>query len=106
MRERNKFGIAIAAMIKIIAITIKSSMSEKPFCLLKRGPPLILEGAGQNRFEVNGVYRIPRFCRGFLLVTIPLPTDSRQQVLDQEGASVLPSDLFDNRSNPLETLSL
>src|SRR5271156_2478404 len=34
MRERSKFGIAIAAMIKMIATTISNSMSEKPFCLL------------------------------------------------------------------------
>ena len=39
MRERKRFGIAIAAMIKMIAITTRSSISEKPFCLLKRGPP-------------------------------------------------------------------
>ena len=28
-----KFGIAIAAMIRMIATTIKSSIREKPFCL-------------------------------------------------------------------------
>src|ERR1700680_4351130 len=30
---RIKFGIAIAAMIRMIATTISSSISEKPFCL-------------------------------------------------------------------------
>src|SRR5437899_5241241 len=30
---RSRFGIAIAAMIKMIATTISSSISEKPFCL-------------------------------------------------------------------------
>src|SRR6202035_1161178 len=30
--DRSKFGIAIAAIIKIIATTIRSSISEKPFC--------------------------------------------------------------------------
>ena len=34
IRERSKFGIAIAAMIKMIATTISNSMSEKPFCFL------------------------------------------------------------------------
>ena len=34
MRARNKFGIAMAAMIKIIATTISNSISEKPFCFL------------------------------------------------------------------------
>jgi hypothetical protein len=29
--ERSKFGIAIAAMIKMIATTINNSISEKPF---------------------------------------------------------------------------
>src|ERR1700746_130811 len=33
--ERSKFGIAMAAIIKMIATTIKSSMSEKPFCLVR-----------------------------------------------------------------------
>jgi hypothetical protein len=28
-------GMAIAAIIKMIATTIKSSISEKPFCLLR-----------------------------------------------------------------------
>jgi len=30
---RNKFGIAMAAMIKMIATTMSSSSIEKPFCL-------------------------------------------------------------------------
>src|SRR5580704_544933 len=34
MRARSKFGIAMAAMIKIIATTISNSISEKPFCFL------------------------------------------------------------------------
>ena len=29
--ERSKFGIAIAAMIKMIATTMSNSISEKPF---------------------------------------------------------------------------
>src|SRR2546425_8953732 len=32
--ERSKLGIAIAAMIKMIATTIRSSISENPFCFL------------------------------------------------------------------------
>jgi hypothetical protein len=32
--ERIKFGIAIAAMIRMIATTISNSISENPFCLL------------------------------------------------------------------------
>src|SRR5262252_6614356 len=34
MRERIRLGIAIAAMIKIIATTISNSINEKPFCVL------------------------------------------------------------------------
>src|SRR5438270_5024165 len=30
---RSRFGMAIAAMIKMIATTISSSINEKPFCL-------------------------------------------------------------------------
>src|SRR5271154_836392 len=33
MRARSKFGIAIAAMIRMMATTISSSINEKPFCL-------------------------------------------------------------------------
>jgi hypothetical protein len=33
--ERSKFGIAIAAMIKMIATTINNSIKEKPFCLFR-----------------------------------------------------------------------
>jgi len=33
MRARNKLGIAIAAIMRIIATTISNSISEKPFWL-------------------------------------------------------------------------
>src|ERR1019366_4849603 len=33
--ERSKFGIAIAAMIRMIATTINNSINEKPFCLFR-----------------------------------------------------------------------
>jgi hypothetical protein len=39
--DRSKFGMAIAAMIKIIATTIRSSINEKPFCLLRMKSPLL-----------------------------------------------------------------
>src|SRR5579863_7562355 len=32
--ERSRFGIAMAAMIRMIATTISNSISEKPFCFL------------------------------------------------------------------------
>src|SRR5205085_6299117 len=40
MRARNKFGMAIAAIIRMIATTIKSSISENPFCfgIIKLSP--------------------------------------------------------------------
>jgi hypothetical protein len=31
IRERSRFGIAIAAMIRMMATTIRSSINEKPF---------------------------------------------------------------------------
>src|SRR5271155_5976635 len=34
MRDRSRLGMAMAAMIKIIATTISNSISEKPFCFL------------------------------------------------------------------------
>jgi hypothetical protein len=33
IRDRRRFGIAMAAMIKMIATTISNSIREKPFCL-------------------------------------------------------------------------
>src|SRR6202030_305633 len=41
--ERIKLGIAIAAMIKIIATTMSNSISEKPFCLLRMCIESLLE---------------------------------------------------------------
>jgi hypothetical protein len=45
MRERSRLGMAIAAMIKMIATTISSSISEKPrepFFIL---PPIEIQSA-------------------------------------------------------------
>src|SRR6266480_3631537 len=36
--DRSKFGIAMAAMIKMIATTIKSSIREKPFSFFMKSP--------------------------------------------------------------------
>src|SRR5260370_23706345 len=36
--ERSKFGMAMAAMIRMIATTIKSSIREKPFCFFMKSP--------------------------------------------------------------------
>src|SRR5258707_15723712 len=33
IRDRSRFGMAIAAMIRMIATTISNSIREKPFCL-------------------------------------------------------------------------
>src|SRR5215470_13888136 len=41
MRARSKFGIAIAAMIRMIATTISSSISEKPLCFRISKFPLV-----------------------------------------------------------------
>jgi hypothetical protein len=38
IRDRRRFGIAIAAMIRIIATTISNSISEKPFCFFILSP--------------------------------------------------------------------
>src|SRR5450432_81786 len=52
MRERSKLGIAIAAMIKMIATTISNSIREKPFCLvmteslLERLPTVFVSARG------------------------------------------------------------
>ena len=35
MRARSRFGIAMAAIIRMIATTIRSSINEKPFCFFK-----------------------------------------------------------------------
>src|SRR5258708_9481924 len=45
IRARSRFGIAMAAMIRMIATTISNSISEKPFCLrmFKMSPRLRFE---------------------------------------------------------------
>src|SRR6266478_5656747 len=42
IRARNRFGIAIAAMIRMMATTISNSISEKPFCFRIQNCPLPL----------------------------------------------------------------
>src|SRR5208282_162132 len=57
IRARNRFGMAIAAMIKMIATTISNSISEKPFCFFKcvtppqGGPDLTTMTVTQFAFE-------------------------------------------------------
>src|ERR1700693_2577173 len=41
MRARSRFGMAIAAIIRIIATTISNSISEKPFCFRISFSPLL-----------------------------------------------------------------
>jgi hypothetical protein len=54
--ERSKLGIAIAAMIRIMATTISSSIRENPFCLLRM---LVTPGIRDNREEYKPTsYRI------------------------------------------------
>src|SRR5215472_15861551 len=48
IRARSKFGIAIAAMIRMIATTISSSISEKPFCFRISKFPLVLVVFGNS----------------------------------------------------------
>jgi hypothetical protein len=38
IRDRRRFGIAMAAMMRIIATTISNSISEKPFCFFILSP--------------------------------------------------------------------
>jgi hypothetical protein len=37
--DRNRFGMAMAAIIRMIATTIKSSINEKPFCRVRLFSP-------------------------------------------------------------------
>src|ERR1700685_805536 len=41
IRARNRFGMAMAAMIRMIATTISNSISEKPFCFRISFSPLL-----------------------------------------------------------------
>src|SRR4029079_4443370 len=52
IRERSKFGIAIAAMIKMIATTMSSSIREKPFCFFIV-PLLASAGSGAARAPIR-----------------------------------------------------
>src|ERR1700719_1990267 len=44
MRARSKFGIAMAAMTRIIATTINNSINEKPFCFAMSCIPSVAVG--------------------------------------------------------------
>src|SRR5215469_753029 len=58
IRARSRFGIAIAAMIKMIATTINSSISENPLCLR------ICFMSPSNRYlkaNRNALESVPRF---------------------------------------------
>src|SRR5580658_4499619 len=49
IRARSKFGIAIAAMIRMMATTISNSISEKPFCFrISLSPPWFLPRRSRN----------------------------------------------------------
>src|SRR5438128_873090 len=80
--ERSKLGMAIAAMIKMIATTIRSSISENPFCFLSMtSSPLIYtscagtqsEGAQRARRKEGGggslgIRSLPRNQQNFYLM--------------------------------------
>src|SRR5580698_2166596 len=77
MRAWIKLGIAIAAMIRMIATTIRSSISEKPFRFTRRGPLSLMSVIivallfGLLPFEVRGVRSAPRleslaYCKALL----------------------------------------
>src|SRR5213595_2745652 len=60
-RARSKFGIAIAAIMRMIATTISNSISEKPFCLrikfvLSLGNGLTCVPPGNSLFEWHSRY--------------------------------------------------
>jgi hypothetical protein len=61
---RSRFGIAIAAMIKMIATTISNSINEKPFCLrISKFPPDFSE------WSIQRPARIFALCFPFLVIT-------------------------------------
>src|SRR5579859_6637262 len=45
---RSRFGMAIAAMIRMIATTISNSINEKPFCFRIRTSPRIVSSWSQR----------------------------------------------------------
>src|SRR5262249_33031366 len=59
MRERIKFGIAIAAMIRMIATTISNSISEKPFWCFR-----IFRCSHEPSFEF---YNAVHYCHTYLV---------------------------------------
>src|SRR5271169_4498141 len=75
IRARSKFGIAIAAMIRIIATTIKSSISEKPFCVLRivfSSPVSSCEPSGGPVRQLKNARKIPkRAVADYRMVTNP-----------------------------------
>ena len=55
MRARKRFGIAIAAMIRMMATTINNSMSEKPLCFrMECSSPRDFAGANPEGHKIPG----------------------------------------------------
>src|ERR1700735_155099 len=72
IRDRSRLGIAIAAIIRMIATTINNSISEKPFCFLfmfllsprehsLRNLLCISPGWG-TQFNLHGLYQAMQKC--------------------------------------------
>src|SRR5215467_12219914 len=68
IRERSRLGIAIAAMIKMIATTMSNSINEKPFCLLRIGIESLLVVKCQSTPSDGHVWRQAYFQCGCLLL--------------------------------------
>src|SRR5579859_6581276 len=76
IRERSRFGIAIAAIIRMIATTISNSINEKPFCFLFIFSPRSLGSeshfvlpAGVLPDKMQGCDQVIRWCLLFRIVS-------------------------------------
>jgi hypothetical protein len=70
---RSKLGMAMAAMIRIIATTIKSSISEKPLCLLRMGAMLHPEPPERLRASLSFGFQFSIFETQLAPQATPLP---------------------------------
>src|SRR5258708_2418700 len=77
---RSRLGIAIAAMIRMIATTIKSSISENPFCFFMSSPCQVSSKSPHPNDRNKGPSA--RKKQGRKLVSLPCSTDNARLLLN------------------------
>jgi hypothetical protein len=82
IRARSRFGMAMAAMIRMIATTISSSINEKPFCLRILESLFLLEFSFVGKFASVYWQIEPANCQLYVHVARQLAMAARAMSLN------------------------